>query len=92
MGLNTQGVLLISKHSFTLEEVQFLSAMLNSKFKLNTVAELLKLGQWNVRILRREVPIVRFLVSEHMHPSMMYKVWDVVYKDTRKRSRKRAKP
>jgi hypothetical protein len=39
MGLNTQGVLLISKHSFTLEEVQFLSAMLNSKFKLNTVAD-----------------------------------------------------
>jgi len=83
-GLNVWGVLLINTHSYSLAEVKYLSDMLNAKFLISSTVQKKREGQWNIRIAKRDLPKVRLLVSEYMHPSMLYKIKEVNFKDTRK--------
>jgi hypothetical protein len=62
------------QNSYTLEEVQCLVTTLQTKFNLQCKETLRRPGQYGICIPKKELHKVRKLVSQYMHPSMLYKL------------------
>lgn len=64
----------ISTHSFTYEECNFLSAILNKKYKLkSTVVKSGKENQWRISIWKESMPRLTALVKPYIIDEMKYK-------------------
>jgi len=70
----SHGNLLLQTNSYTFEEVQLLVNVLQTKFNLSCKKTLRRPGQYAICIPNRELHKVRKLVSQYMHPSMLYKL------------------
>jgi hypothetical protein len=66
---------IFSTNSFTLEEVQFLSSLLDTKFNLNTsIHKAGKGNQFLIYIPKHKLPDFIGIVKQHIHPTMLYKI------------------
>lgn len=70
----SHGNLFLHTNSYTLEEVQCLVTTLQTKFILQCKETLRRPGQYAICIPKKELHKVRKLVSQYMHPSMLYKL------------------
>jgi len=70
----SHGNLFLHTDSYTIEEVQKLITVLRTKFNLDCWETLRRPGQYAIYIPKRELHKVRKLVSQFMHPSIIYKI------------------
>jgi len=73
-GGRTNSGLVLHTNSYTLEEVILLVNVLKLKFNLDCRYQQKLPGQWIIIIPNRDLPKLHSLVSEYIHPSMLYKI------------------
>lgn len=73
-GMYAAGGMRLCTDSFTLEQVQFLCALLHSKFGIKCAPQLRNGVCWRIYIPVAEMDNVRSLVKPYLLPSMLYKV------------------
>lgn len=67
-----------STNSFTLEDVQFLASLLNTKYDLNTSIQKAGDGnQYTIYIPKHKLNDFITIVRPHIHPSMLHKINEI---------------
>jgi hypothetical protein len=67
-----------STNSFTLEEVQFLASLLNTKFNLNTsIQKAGTIDQFFIYVPKSKLDDFIAIVRPHIHPTMLYKINEI---------------
>lgn len=67
-------IIRIYTNSFTKEEVERLALAITNKLNIRTRAVHDRNGQYMLAISKDQLPLVRVLLTAHMHPSMYYKL------------------
>jgi LAGLIDADG DNA endonuclease family len=70
----SHGDLFLHTDSYTIEEVQILITVLRTKFNLDCWETLRRPGQYAIYIPSRELHKVRKLVSQFIHPFIIYNI------------------
>jgi hypothetical protein len=72
--VKAKGIIQISTYSFTPQEVDQLRSVLLDQFNIESTRNVLRPGQYMIRIPKREVPQVQQLVKAHIPPTMASRV------------------
>lgn len=61
-------------NSFTKEEVELLIRILKDNFNLEGTIRIRKNNQYVIYLSTNQIPKIRTLVKDYVHPSMLYKL------------------
>jgi Cytochrome c oxidase subunit III/LAGLIDADG DNA endonuclease family len=65
----------LATHSFTLDEIQFISSLLKKKFSLDTsIVKTGAINQYNIYFPQSSLLVLINIVKPYIHPSMLYKL------------------